>query len=108
MTRAPSASIVLAAHSHVSSRARCTLAGEQSATRSRLSCPVISRHPSCSSPTIDDAGTRTSSKKVWLVVVPLSVGTGVKLKPSAVVGTRKMVRPLCFGASGSVRAASHT
>ena len=39
---------------------------------------------------------------------PDMVGTGVHEKPSAVVGTMMIDRPLCRGASGSVRQASHT
>ena len=39
---------------------------------------------------------------------PAIVGNGVQLKPGVSTGTMKTDSPLCFGASGSVRAASQT
>ena len=39
---------------------------------------------------------------------PAMVGSGVQLNPGVSTGTMKTERPLCLGASGSVRAASQT
>ncbi len=43
-----------------------------------------------------------------LVTTPATVRTGVQEKPSAAVGTMMIDSPLCLGAAGSVRHASHT
>jgi hypothetical protein len=45
---------------------------------------------------------------VALVTTPATVGTGVQENPSASVGTMMIDSPLCRGAAGSVRHASHT
>ena len=39
---------------------------------------------------------------------PAMVASGVQLKPGVSTGTMKTDKPLCLGASGSVRAASQT
>ena len=43
-----------------------------------------------------------------LVITPATVRTGVQENPGAEVGTMMMDSPLCLGADGSVRQASHT
>ncbi len=55
---------------------------------------------------IDVAGTRTSSKNVWLMLWVDSRFSGSRVIPGVSMGMANSEMPLCLGASGSVRAAS--
>ena len=102
----PSASWVLLANSTVSSSALVTMPEEQIVTRSRLSWEVMSPQPPFSSPIRVEAGTRTSSKKVWLMLWLLRRWSGSIDNPGVSIGIQKSEMPLCFFTSGFVRAAS--
>ena len=71
--------------------------------RSKLSVTMATRHPSFSSPTVDD-GHRTSSKNTSQnSEVPSMVSSGRTSMPARSIGTISHVMPWCFGASESVR-----
>src|SRR5579862_2089479 len=94
ITRRPSGSLECCAHSWTWRSEWETPAEEHSATRSRLSWPVISFHPSFSGPMRLPIGSFSSLFNVWLVVAPETVGTGVQRNPAALVGTTRTDRPL--------------
>ena len=56
---------------------------------------------------IDEAVTRTSSKKVWLMLWLDSNDSGSMVIPGVSIGIAKREIPLCLGTSGFVLAASH-
>ena len=64
--------------------------------------------PRFSSPTSESAGMRTSSQNVSFVRPSPIVHSGRTVMPGVVIGTTNIEMPRCFGASGSVRAASQT
>ena len=94
------------AHSTHSSKRFVTIPDEQIVTRSRFSWLVISPQPRFSSPISVDAGTRQSSKNVWLMSWLDSRSRGSMLMPGVSMGMQNSEMPLCLGASESVRAAS--
>ena len=106
ITLAPSARRAVRAQAMQSSRWRDTMPDEHSVTRSRLSWLMISPQPRFSSPTIESAGTRQSSKKVWLMSWADSRSRGSVETPGVSMGMQNSEMPLCLGTSGSVRAAS--
>ena len=78
---------------------------ELSETRSLASVTFARRQPSPSSPMRFSTGMRMSSKNTWLnecAVVMSMIGDIVR--PGVSIGTAKYEMPLCFGASGFVRA----
>ena len=79
---------------------------EQSVTRSWLSWLVMSFQPSFSSPTRVVAGTRTSSKYVWLMSDSPITWIGRTLIPGVSMGRTNREIPLCFLTFWSVRTAS--
>ena len=67
---------------------------------------VINPQPPFSSPMIVDAGTRTSSKNVWLMSWLDSRSRGSIERPGVSIGMQNSEMPLCFLTSVLVRAAS--
>ena len=75
--------------------------------RSKSSATAMWYQPRLTSPTTFVLGTRTSSKKTSLKEwPPARLTSGRTLMPGLRMSTMNIVRPLCLGASGSVRAAS--
>ena len=74
---------------------------DDSETRSLASVTLASFHPSPSSPTRYFAGSRTSSKNVWLNEWAVVMSTiGLRVIPGRSIGTMKYEMPLCFGHVG--------
>src|SRR3954454_2924482 len=74
-------------------------------SRSNISVVSAVRHPSFTPPTTASASKRTSSKKTSLNSASPEICRRPRIvTPSASIGTTNIVRPLCFGTSGSLRA----
>ena len=75
--------------------------------RSNISVVSAVPQPPPTGPTTASASSATSSKKTSLnSASPDSLRSGRTVTPGASIGTMNIVRPLCFGTSGSVRASS--
>jgi hypothetical protein len=79
---------------------------EQIVTRSWFSWFVMSFQPLFSPPTRFSTGTRTSSKKTWLMSWSESRSSGSTRMPGLFMSTISIEIPACFAALGSVRTAS--
>ena len=76
-------------------------------TRSFISVAVPTRQPSPTSPTRIASGTTESVKNTSLNPdAPAMLRMPRTSTPGSCMSTMNAVRPLCFGASGSVRASS--
>ena len=76
-------------------------------TRSNISVVSAVPQPPPTGPTAASASRRTSSKKTSLNSASPEIWRSPRtVTPSASIGTTNMVRPLCLGTSGSVRASS--
>ena len=87
----------------------CPLSRESPAapsdTRSFISIEMATAHPWPTSPSTLAAGMRASSKNTSLnSASPVACTRGRMVMPGASIGTANIVRPLCLGTSGSVRA----
>src|SRR5437899_6804053 len=72
--------------------------------RSNPSVPMATFHPLFTPPTTRSAVVRASSKKTSLnSAEPVSCFSGLTSMPGWCIGTNRNERPLCLGASGSVR-----
>ncbi len=77
------------------------------ATRSFISVALATDQPSPISPTRQSSGTRASVKNTSLKPdAPAMLRMGRTSTPGWCMSTMNIVRPLCFGCSGSVRASS--
>ena len=97
-----------AASCHSSSRytscTTCSLNGN-AVPRSCASVVFATAQPLCSAPTRWSSGTNTSSKNTSLnSASPVICTSGRTSMPGACMSTTRYEMPLCFGASGSVRA----
>ena len=72
--------------------------------RSKPSVPIATRHPLLTPPTTRSALVRASLKKTSLnSAEPVSCFSGFTSMPGWRIGQSRYDRPLCFGASASVR-----
>jgi hypothetical protein len=84
-----------------------TCSPKPSASRSYMSVVSPTVQPLLTPPSTWLSWTRTLSKKTSLnSASPVSCRSGFTVTPGAFMSSRKYVMPLCFGASGSVRARS--